>query len=144
VGPDGGGAGAIDASSIGSGAIDAGPSPASQACLDMADAIARAAVRCNDGTYQIEHDCFIQAVVTPPVACSSTQPCPDGTCGSRGFCPPASPCTGSCDSVQKVRDEASLRSQCLPSLDTISCADFAAAKLDPSCLSQLCTDPSQC
>jgi hypothetical protein len=116
----------------------------SQACLDMADAVARAGVRCNDGTYQNEHDCFIQAVVSTPVSCSATNPCTNGACSSKGTCPPVLPCTGSCDSVKKVHDEASLRATCLPSFDTISCADFANDKLDPSCIGQLCTDPSKC
>jgi hypothetical protein len=44
---------------------------------------------------------------------------------------------GGCDHIVKVRDEASLRGTCLPSLETVSCSDLLAARLDESCRAQL-------
>jgi hypothetical protein len=43
---------------------------------------------------------------------------------------------GGCNNVQQIRDEASLRSTCLPWLATATCAQFSTS-LDPSCKSQL-------
>jgi hypothetical protein len=42
-----------------------------------------------------------------------------------------------CASVKAVRDEASLRATCLPSLATITCEDLNATKLDDTCKGQL-------
>jgi len=44
---------------------------------------------------------------------------------------------GGCANIVQVRDEASLRSTCIPSLSTISCTDFMNGNLDASCKSQL-------
>jgi hypothetical protein len=85
----------------------------------MADAVAKRAVACNDTcvtdaggptpcTYQQEHDGFIIAAAN-----------------------------GDCKNITAIRDEAALRNTCLPSLQTISCADLKAPNLDPSCKMQL-------
>jgi hypothetical protein len=45
--------------------------------------------------------------------------------------------SGGCGNIQKVRDEASLRSTCFPSLLTISCTNLLAGAVDASCQGQL-------
>ena len=79
-----------------------------QACLDLADAVAKAAVRCNLGDYQSNYNAFIQAAAN-----------------------------GNCANITSVRDMTSLRGTCIPSFGTISCAALQAAMLDPSCSQQL-------
>jgi hypothetical protein len=79
-----------------------------QACLDTADAVAKAAVRCGAGGYQANYNAFVKAAAN-----------------------------GDCGNVTAVRDEASLRATCIPSFSTISCADLAAGNLDPTCKAQL-------
>jgi hypothetical protein len=81
------------------------PSPAEQACLDVADAIGKAAQRCGQD-YQANFDAF------------ETQ-------------------LGGCDNAAGVRDEATLRSTCLPSLGTVTCADITAGRIDDSCRAQI-------
>ena len=95
--------------SAGCGSSDSGPVGPEKSCLDVADAIAKAAVRCNLGTDQDALDGFIQ-----------------GATNGAG-----------CKAIIKIRDESSLRSTCIPSLSTISCTDLQAATLDASCRGQL-------
>jgi hypothetical protein len=86
-------------------------SSAAQACEDMADVVGKAAERCGSA-YQANHDAFI-----------------DGATGGKG-----------CSAVVRVRDEASLRGTCFPSLSSISCdalKNATADSLDASCKSQL-------
>ena len=44
---------------------------------------------------------------------------------------------GDCKTVASIRDEASLRAQCLPSLATAPCTAILAGTHDPSCAAQL-------
>jgi len=78
-----------------------------KACADMAAAIARAAERCGEG-YQANYDAFVQRAAK-----------------------------GSCANVVRVRDEATLRATCFKYLETVSCDDLRAARLDPTCAEQL-------
>jgi hypothetical protein len=87
--------------------VDAARGPA-QACRDLADAVAKAGVRCNDGTYQEEYQNFL-----------------------------ANAAGGDCNNIASVRDESALRSTCIPSFDVISCTDLGAGTFDPSCQNQL-------
>src|SRR5262245_42159537 len=82
-----------------------------KACTDTADAVAKAAVRCSNGNqaaYKPNYDQFVQAGAG-----------------------------GDCNNITSVRDEASLRGTCIPSFDTVPCADLQAGKIDASCKSQL-------
>jgi hypothetical protein len=85
----------------------AGTSGPAQACLDTADATAKATQRCGQD-YKMNYDAFINIVAK-----------------------------GNCSNVTQVRDEAALRGVCLPSLAAISCPDLMAGKLDASCKGQL-------
>jgi hypothetical protein len=102
----------------GGGTTAANPA-AEKACLDTADAVARAAVRCgctapdagkSNCDYQTNYDAFIKTASG-----------------------------GSCKNIRRVRDEASLRNKCIPSLGTVSCADFLANRIDATCIDQLDT-----
>jgi hypothetical protein len=92
---------------------DASPGPA-QDCRDLADAAAKAALRCNDMcggspcTYAEEYQGFIQNAAG-----------------------------GDCNLITGIRDESTLRGTCFPSLQTISCADLKTGNLDPTCKAQL-------
>ena len=44
---------------------------------------------------------------------------------------------GDCKNITNVRDEPSLRSECLPSLATAPCPDILSNTHDPSCAAQL-------
>lgn len=44
---------------------------------------------------------------------------------------------GGCGEIDSIRDEDSLYSTCLPSLETIECSALMSGNLDPSCLDQL-------
>jgi hypothetical protein len=78
-----------------------------KACLDTCEAIARAAERCG-GDYKTNYDAAVKSAAN-----------------------------GDCKNVTSIRDEASLRSTCIPSLQTVLCADLAAGKLSSTCASQL-------
>jgi hypothetical protein len=78
-----------------------------QACLDMADAVGKAAERCGQD-YAANRSAFIQNAVK-----------------------------GDCANTVSVRDEASLRSTCIPYFGTVSCADLLAGKVDDTCKAQL-------
>lgn len=80
---------------------------AESACLDTADAVAKAAQRCGMD-YKATYDGFV-----------------------------ISAANGSCSNVVSVRDEAALRNVCLPSIAAESCSDLFAGTLDPSCQGQL-------
>jgi hypothetical protein len=77
------------------------------ACLDTIEAFARAAERCGD-EYALTYDALL-----------------------------ARNANGDCKNVRSIRDEAALRTTCLPFLKTQSCVDFRNGKLDPSCAAQL-------
>lgn len=81
------------------------PSAAERACLDVADAIGKAAQRCGQD-YQTNYDAF------------------EGQLGG-------------CDNAAGVRDEAALRTTCLPSLATVACPDLMAGMIDESCRAQI-------
>jgi len=81
--------------------------PEEQACLDMAEAVAKAAERCGED-YQANYDAFIEL----------------GT-------------GGSCSNITSVRDETALRQTCIPSLGTIECSALLAGTIDASCQAQL-------
>jgi hypothetical protein len=84
-----------------------GSASAAQACADTADAVAKAFQRCGQD-YQASYDGFVKAATG-----------------------------GTCSNVVSIRDEASLRETCIPSLNNASCADLNAGKLDDSCRGQL-------
>jgi hypothetical protein len=84
-----------------------GTEPPEQACLDTADAVGKAAQRCGLD-YQKNYDAFVQTAAG-----------------------------GDCENVVRVRDENALRSTCFTSLQSVSCEDLKAAKLDASCQAQL-------
>ncbi len=84
-------------------------SAASQACLEMADVVANAAVRACAQPYQANYDAFIQSAAA-----------------------------GDCRNVKLIRDEAALRNVCLPWFDTATCAQLSAVSTVPAeCKSQL-------
>ena len=93
---------------------------AEKACLDTADAVAKASQRCGctvdagaaNCDYKTNYDSFIKNAVG-----------------------------GNCANTRRVRDETSLRSKCLPSLATVSCPDFLAKRIDATCIDQLDTSP---
>ena len=78
------------------------------ACLDLADAVAQAAVRCGEGTYEQNFSSFVAAAAQ-----------------------------GDCNNIVAVKDMSSLYSECIPSIQTLACADLSTGNLDPSCQSQL-------
>ncbi|UJR86100.1 hypothetical protein [Sandaracinus amylolyticus] len=45
--------------------------------------------------------------------------------------------TQGCERVVSIRDEAELREECLPALETVACADLSAGTLPPSCRAQI-------
>ncbi len=104
---------ACSSTSTGTGTGDGGTSGGSppggqeQACLETIAGFARAATRC-EGTYEANYDSLLQSAAG-----------------------------GDCKKVVSIRDEAALRRTCLPSLQSLSCADLAAANVDPSCKRQL-------
>jgi len=98
-------------SSSGSGtsgaAADSGAmTAAGQACLDTADAFAKAQQRCG-GDYTASRNATIRDLAN-----------------------------GDCESVT-IRNERELRTQCFPSLASISCADLANQRFAPSCAEQI-------
>lgn len=78
-----------------------------RACLDTVEALARAAERCGL-EYQRSYDRALADVAA-----------------------------GDCKNVTTIRDEAQLRSVCLPSLTTEDCRKVEANDHDPSCSKQL-------
>jgi hypothetical protein len=85
------------------------PSGPVKACQDMAYAVAKAAQRACGQDYQANYDAFVQTAAN-----------------------------GSCQNIISVRDEAGLRSVCLPWLSTATCAQLAATTLFPAeCKTQL-------
>lgn len=83
-------------SSTSGGGTSSGGSGTRQACLDTADAVAKAITKC-EGTYQANYDSFITNVVK-----------------------------GSCNNVTSIRDESSLRGACFRFLSTATCSQLAA------------------
>lgn len=83
-------------------------SAGAQACKDVADAVAKAAVRCSLGTYEAAFSSFVQGAAN-----------------------------GDCNNIVQVRDENALYDTCIPSIETMNCLDLENANLDASCKSQL-------
>ena len=80
---------------------------AEQACLDTTEALARAGERCGL-EYRRLYDLQLQRIAN-----------------------------GDCKNVTSIRDEAALRTTCLPSLATEACAKVVARDFDASCSTQL-------
>jgi hypothetical protein len=78
-----------------------------KACLDTCEAFARASERCG-ADYKSSYDAILKSIAN-----------------------------GDCKNVVSVRDEAALRSTCIPAVQSIACADLTNGKLDPSCTKQL-------
>lgn len=100
-------AAACSSTATGSGGPGGTNSDSERTCLDTIEALARAAERCG-GNYQTSYDTALENAAG-----------------------------GSCANVIQIRDETLLRGTCLPSLQTLACADFNAGRLDSSCLQQL-------
>jgi len=83
-------------------------STGAQACEDMADAVAKAAVRCSQGTYTDSFNAFVQGAAL-----------------------------GDCNNIVQIRDKEALYKACIPSFQTINCLDFSNANQDASCRQQL-------
>jgi hypothetical protein len=98
---------ACSSSDTGSGGPLGTGSAAEKSCLDTIEALARAAERCG-GNYQTNYEASLKTAAG-----------------------------GSCANIIQIRDETLLRGTCLPSLQTITCADLTAGKLDPACNQQL-------
>jgi hypothetical protein len=81
-----------------------------QACEDMADAVAKADVRCSLGTYAARFKAFVDAAAA-----------------------------GDCKNIVKVRDTEALYDTCFPTLQTINCLELSNGNLDASCKQQLQT-----
>jgi hypothetical protein len=82
-------------------------SAAEQACLDVIAAFAHAAERCGSD-YATEHDRLIKRDAN-----------------------------GDCKNVRTIRDEAALRSTCIPFVTSQPCKDFTNGKVDETCAQQL-------
>ena len=83
-----------------------------KACKDMADAVAKADVRCSLGTYEQRFKAFVDSAAL-----------------------------GDCTNIVKVRDEDALYATCFSSLQTINCLDLSNGNLDASCKEQLLRTP---
>lgn len=79
-----------------------------KACTDMADAVAKAEVRCSLGTYDARFKAFVDSAAL-----------------------------GDCKNIVEVRDHDALYDTCLPTLQTINCLDLSSGNLDASCKQQL-------
>jgi hypothetical protein len=79
-----------------------------QACEDVADALAQAAVRCEGGDYQANYDQFVEIVAD-----------------------------GDCANIDELRDREALYSTCIPSLEVADCQALVEGMLDESCIGQL-------
>lgn len=105
---------ALACSSTSSGTSGTNSTPqsgAAKACVDTADAVAKAAVRCSNGNqaaYQPNYDQFVKDAAN-----------------------------GDCNNIVSVRDETALRNTCLPSFATVQCADLQAGNIDATCKAQL-------
>ena len=75
-----------------------------EACLDFADALAKAAQRCRASSYQVSYDKYAREL---------------------------------CGTAVGIRDETSLRAECIPSLGELECSRVLAGDLDGSCRSQI-------
>ncbi len=85
-----------------------GPST-TQDCLDVEKAVTDAATRCGFTPAEVQEldSAFLQKI------------------------------NGSCTNVVDIRDESSLRTQCIPSFQTMTCNTFTSGTWDPSCKGQL-------
>ena len=94
--------------STGTAATDSGVATAAgKACVDTADAFAKAQVRCGATDYAAAKASVIRDLAN-----------------------------GDCDSVT-ILNEAQLRANCLPALATISCAALANQQFPPACAGQI-------
>jgi hypothetical protein len=74
----------------------------------MADAVAKAAVRCSLGTYQESFKAFVDQAAL-----------------------------GDCKNIVKIRAHDALYDTCFPTLQTINCLDLSNGNFDASCKEQL-------
>lgn len=94
--------------STGTAATDSGVATAAgRACVDTADAFAKAQVRCGATDYAAAKAAVIRDLAN-----------------------------GDCDSVS-ILNEAQLRASCLPALAVIRCADLANQQFPPACAGQI-------
>src|SRR5262245_55461160 len=77
-----------------------GAGASEQACKDMADAVARAEVRCSLGTYAVRFKTFVDSAAL-----------------------------GDCKNIVEVRDHDALYDTCFPTLQTINCLDLSNGNL---------------
>jgi hypothetical protein len=89
-----------------------GAAAGEQACQDMADAVAKAEVRCSLGTYDQRFKVFVDSAAL-----------------------------GDCKNIVEVRDHDALYKTCFPTLQTINCLDLSNGNLDASCKQQLLRAP---
>jgi hypothetical protein len=87
-----------------------GAAASEQACKDMADAVAKAEVRCSLGTYEQRFKTFVDSAAL-----------------------------GDCKNIVEVRDHDALYGTCFPTLQTINCLDLSNGNLDASCKQQMRT-----
>jgi hypothetical protein len=82
---------------------------ATQACIDMADAVADAAERACAQDYQANYNAFIQSAAA-----------------------------GNCNNIKQLRNEDTLRADCIPWFSTATCAQLSdTSQLPAECKSQL-------
>ncbi|CAN5731428.1 hypothetical protein BH11MYX4_BH11MYX4_60100 [soil metagenome] len=98
---------ASSSGSTGTAAEGGAATAAGQACLDTADAFAKAQVRCGAPDYATARAAVIRDLAN-----------------------------GDCESVT-IRNESELRRGCLPALGTISCADLTNQRFPPACAEQI-------
>lgn len=98
---------ASSSGSTGTTADGGGSTPAGKACLDTADAFAKAQVRCGATDYAAARAAVIRDLAN-----------------------------GDCESVT-IRNEAELRTGCLPALATLSCANLTNQQFPPACAGQI-------
>lgn len=94
---------------------EGGLPPPPEACLDTIAAVSRAKARCG-GDYDASYRQLVNTVAG------------DGAAGD-------------CTNVTGVRDENELCFECIPTLETIPCADIQGDKLPYSCQLQLMRNP---
>lgn len=108
------GTGTSTSSSSGSTAADGGDASTStaagRACLDTADAFAKAQVRCSGGDLAAARSAFIRTLAN-----------------------------GDCETVT-IRNERELRTGCLPVLATIACEALTNGRLPPPCAGQILSE----
>lgn len=110
--------GGAEGSSAGAGGSDGASSAVKQACDDLVDA-------------------FVDAMSACRTACTDDAATCQKTWGDASANKPALEASLHCVDAVAIRDETALRKTCIPSISTMSCADFTAGILDPSCNDQV-------